>query len=64
MSRNEMLAMYFVHDATNTSKWRLKGHAISKFYEFVSMWAIMYSHPKDIGYENHSFHLQELKIIY
>ncbi len=28
MSRNEMLAMYFVHDGGETAKWRLKGHAI------------------------------------
>lgn len=27
MSRNEMLAMYFVHDGGSTSDWRLKGHA-------------------------------------
>lgn len=27
MSRNEMLAMYFVHDGGETAKWRLKGHA-------------------------------------
>jgi hypothetical protein len=26
MSRNEMLAMYFVHDGGETAKWRLKGH--------------------------------------
>jgi len=63
MSYNEMLAMYFVHDASNTSKWRLKGHAISKFYEFVSNWAIMYSHPKDIGFENSQFDLPELEVI-
>ncbi len=63
MSYNEMLAMYFVHDATNTSKWRLKGHAISKFYEFVSMWSIMYSHPKDIGFVSSEFDLPELNII-
>jgi DNA modification methylase len=63
MSYNEMLAMYFVHDSANTSKWRLKGHAISKFYEFVSNWAIMYSHPKDIGFKADQFDLPELEII-
>ena len=63
MNYNEMLAMYFVHDSNNTSKWRLKGHAINKFYEFISNWAIMYSHPKDIGFENNAFDLPELEII-
>jgi superfamily II DNA or RNA helicase len=48
MSRNEMLAMYFIHDGGNTSKWRLKKHSISLFYKFVSTWAIMLNNPKDI----------------
>lgn len=60
---NEMLAMYFVHDAGETQKWRLKGHAVGKFYEFVSSWSIMYSHPKDIGFNIDGFDLPELKII-
>jgi DNA modification methylase/superfamily II DNA or RNA helicase len=63
MSFTEMLAMYFVHDAGETQKWRLKGHAIERFYEFVSSWAIMYSHPRDIGYDMPGFDLPELSII-
>jgi len=63
MGYNEMLAMFFVHDAQNTQKWRLKGHAVNKFYEFVSTWAIMYSHPKDIGFKADQFDLPELEII-
>ena len=63
MSFAEMLAMYFVHDAGETQKWRLKGHAIDRFYEFVSNWAIMYSHPKDIGFEMNGYDLPELSII-
>ena len=31
MTRAEMLAMYFVHDGGETSKWRLKGHAADLF---------------------------------
>jgi superfamily II DNA or RNA helicase len=30
MSQPEMLAMFFVHDSGETSKWRLKGHGRSK----------------------------------
>ena len=63
MSFNEMLAMYFVHDAGETQKWRLKGHAVERFYEFVSSWAVMYSHPRDIGFEIDGFDLPELEII-
>lgn len=65
MTHNEMLAMYFVNDSKKQkgSKWRLKGHAHERFYEFVSTWAIMYSHPKDIGFPNNSFDLPELEVI-
>lgn len=48
MTRNEMLAMYFVHDGGETAKWRLKGHAIKTFYQFISSWAIMLNKPSDI----------------
>lgn len=63
MSFTEMLAMYFVHDAGETQAWRLKGHAVERFYEFVSLWAIMYSHPRDIGFEIDGFDLPPLNII-
>ncbi len=51
MSRTEMLSMFFVHDGGETSKWRLKGHARDKFWEFVSGWAAVFTKPSDIGYE-------------
>jgi len=60
MNYNEMLAMYFVHDGSDTAKWRLKGHAIEKFYEFVSTWSIMLNKPSDIGFKNKGFELPEL----
>jgi DNA modification methylase len=63
MNYNEMLAMFFVNDQDQSQKWRLKGHAIEKFYEFVSTWAIMYSHPRDIGFDTPGFDLPELEII-
>lgn len=62
MSFNEMLAMYFVHDGGNTSKWRLKGHAISKFYEFVSTWSIMLNKPSDIGFSDKGYDLPKLNM--
>lgn len=62
MSRNEMLAMYFVHDGGETAKWRLKGHAIKLFYEWVSTWAIMINNPCDIGYPTDGFKLPKLNL--
>ena len=63
MSRNEMLAMYFVHDGGETAKWRLKGHAVKLFYQFVGSWSIMLNKPQDIGFEMCGYDLPELKLI-
>jgi len=63
MNRDEMLAMYFIHDGMNTSKWRLKKHSQNHFWKFVSKWAIFISHPKDIGFDTFGYDLPNLKII-
>lgn len=63
MSRNEMLAMYFVHDGGETAKWRLKGHATKLFYQFVGSWAIMLNKPADIGFEMKGYDLPELNLL-
>lgn len=60
MTRPEMLAMFFVHDGGDTSKWRLKGHARAAFWDFVSTWAVMVSNPSDMGYAAGNFDLPEL----
>jgi DNA modification methylase len=63
MSRNEMLAMYFVHDGGETAKWRLKGHAVKMFYQFIGTWAIMLNKPQDIGFEMDGYNLPSLNLI-
>lgn len=63
MSRNEMLAMFFVHDGGETSKWRIKGHAEKDFWRFVSSWAVMVSLPSDIGFSNEGYNLPGLNFI-
>ena len=60
MDRTEMLAMFFVHDGGDTSKWRLKGHAASAFWDFVASWAVMLRSPRDMGYEMDGFDLPGL----
>lgn len=62
MSRNEMLAMYFVHDGGDTQKWRLKGHAQKSFFEFVSTWSIVITKPSDIGFDDTGYDLPNLTI--
>ena len=50
MTRTEMLATYFIHDGGDTSKWRLKGHGKTKFWEWMATWAICIRSPADIGF--------------
>lgn len=63
MSRNEMLAMYFVHDGGETAKWRLKGHATKLFYQFIGSWAIMLNNPADIGFPMEGYNLPTLNLL-
>lgn len=63
LPRNEMLAMYFVHDGGETSKWRIKKHAEKLFWQWVSTWAVMFQHPKDIGFEQDGYDLPPLNLI-
>lgn len=62
MGRTEMLSMFFVHDGGETSKWRLKGHSIQKFWEWVASWAVMMSKPSDLKYDEKGFDLPPLTI--
>lgn len=63
MSRQEMLAMYFIHDGGDTSKWRIKGHAEQAFYDWVSGWATMLGKPSDIGFSAIGYDLPPLNLI-
>ena len=63
MPRNEMLAMYFVHDGGSTSEWRLKGHAVQAFWDFVSTWAVMLNKPSDIGFDDTGYSLPPLNVV-
>lgn len=62
MSRNEKLAMYFVHDGSSTAEWRLKGHAEQMFWDFVSTWAVMLNKPSDIGFPDDGYDLPPLNV--
>lgn len=62
MSRNEMLATYFIHDGGKTSEWRLKKSGKNKFWEFFATWAIYFNNPSDLGYEIDGYDLPKLNI--
>jgi len=63
MSRAEMLASYFIHDGGNTSKWRMKGHAVGHFWEWVASWAVVLRSPRDLDYPDDEYKLPEMQTI-
>ena len=62
MTREEMLSMYFVHDGGQTSKWRLKGHAESKYWEWLASWSVFIDNPKNLGYKVDGYELPTLNV--
>lgn len=62
MTRVEMLAMFFVHDGGETSKWRLKGHAESIFWEWMASWSLVIGNPRDLGYLVDGYDLPRLNL--
>lgn len=62
MTRSEMLAMYFVHDGGDTSKWRLKKHAEGIFWQWMASWSVFMDNPTNLGYEISGYDLPDLNI--
>lgn len=62
MTRVEMLAMFFTHDGGDTSKWRLKGHAVKDFWRWVASWALSIRRPSDVGFDDAGFELPPLNM--
>jgi DNA modification methylase len=62
MTSMEMLAMFFTHDSSETSKWRLKGHGRSKFWEWLATWSVLIKKPSDLGFSDKGYDLPPLNI--
>jgi hypothetical protein len=60
MTQTEMLAMFFVHDGSNTSKWRLKGHGKNNFWRWLSTWAVFLRSPSDLGFDGSEYELPDI----
>jgi len=63
MSYLEMLAMFFVHDGGETSKWRLRKHAQDDFWNFICTWSISLDNPKSLGFNGENYNLPEIEYI-
>ena len=61
MQSNEMLSRFFINDTSTASQhWRLKGHAISHFWDWMASWCRMASMPSDLGHSDDGFNLPQL----
>ena len=63
MSYLEMLAMYFVHDGGETSKWRLRKHATDPFWNYVCTWSMACDKPDTLGFCHNGYDLPEIEFI-
>jgi len=68
-TRTEMLATYFVNDVDGkdggktANEWRLKGHAVDLFWDWVASWSRMVGKPSDVGeFEDQMYQLPPLDI--
>lgn len=60
MTMSEMLAMYFINDAGDTGTWILKGHGRTKFWEWLSTWAVVIRSPTDLDFDGSRYILPPL----
>jgi len=58
----EMLATWFINDSQNTGTWRLKGHAVKPFWQWVASWAACVEKPSDAGGNDDRFKLPPLDV--
>lgn len=63
MGMTEMLAMYFINDASDTGTWILKGHGKAKFWEWMATWSVCIRSPADIGFDGSKYILPPLNMI-
>jgi hypothetical protein len=62
MASNEMLSRWFIADQNNMGRYRLKGHAVKPFWNWVASWARCISKPSDLGYSDDGFVLPKLNL--
>ena len=60
MKRGQMLGMFFVNDGEGAQKWSLKGHAKTKFWQWMGTWARAVRMPSDLGFDDGDFVLPKL----
>lgn len=61
MRQQEMLSQWFINDTSTASQdWRLKGHAVEDFWQWVASWSRCATLPSDLGGEDAGYVLPEI----
>jgi len=64
MRSAEMLSRWFINDtATASQNWRVKGHAVEPFWDWVASWSRCAETPADLGYDASRFALPPMHVI-
>lgn len=61
MRQQEMLSKWFINDTSTASQdWRLKGHAVDDFWQWVASWSRCATLPSDLGGDDTGYLLPEI----
>jgi len=61
MRQQEMLSKWFINDTSTASQdWRLKGHAVEDFWQWVASWSRCATLPSDLGGDDDGYILPEI----
>lgn len=60
MSSSEMLSRWFIADQSEMGRYRLKGHAVTSFWNWVASWARCAEKPSDLGGDDSGYDLPPL----
>jgi superfamily II DNA or RNA helicase len=60
ITSHEMLARWFINDTSTMGTYRLKGHAVDPFWNWVSSWGICITKPSDLGFSDDGYILPPL----
>lgn len=64
MAANEMLSRFFINDTSTASQeWRLKGHAVQSFWDWMASWSRMAESPSDLGDSDDGFILPPFDVV-
>lgn len=63
MTNTEMLAAFFINSLKQKDgTYRLKKHAVNKFYRWLASWAMAIKKPSDLGYSDDGYDLPTLSV--